>query len=62
MYDKVSPKLNFTEREDLVLKFWKENKVFEKSIEEKKDLPTYTFYDGPLPKPWPTLCVSWATR
>ena len=47
MYDKVSPKLNFTEREDLVLKFWKENKVFEKSIEEKKDLPTYTFYDGP---------------
>ena len=47
MYDKVSPKLNFTEREDLVLKFWKENKIFEKSIEEKKDLPTYTFYDGP---------------
>ncbi len=47
MYDKVSTKLNFTEREEAVLKFWKENKVFEKSIEEKKDLPTYTFYDGP---------------
>lgn len=47
MYEKVSAKLNFVEHEDKVLSFWKENKVFEKSIEEKKDLPTYTFYDGP---------------
>ncbi|MCM1273295.1 MAG: class I tRNA ligase family protein, partial [Clostridium sp.] len=47
MYEKVSTKLNFVEREDKVLQFWKENKVFEKSIQEKQDLPTYTFYDGP---------------
>ena len=47
MYEKVSTKLDFTSREEKVLEFWKENKVFEKSIEEKKDLPTYTFYDGP---------------
>ena len=47
MYEKVSTKLDFTSREEKVLKFWKENKIFEKSIEEKKDLPTYTFYDGP---------------
>ena len=47
MYDKVSTKLNFVESEDKVLKFWKEEKIFEKSIDEKKDLPTYTFYDGP---------------
>ena len=47
MYKKVSTKLDFTSREEKVLKFWKENKIFEKSIEEKKDLPTYTFYDGP---------------
>ena len=47
MYDKVSPKLNFAENEDKVLKFWNEEKIFEKSIDEKKDLPTYTFYDGP---------------
>ena len=47
MYEKVSTKLNFVEREEKVLDFWKQNKVFEKSIEEKKDLPTYTFYDGP---------------
>ncbi len=47
MYEKVSTKLDFTSREEKVLEFWKENKIFEKSIEEKKDLPTYTFYDGP---------------
>ena len=46
MYEKVSTKLDFTSREEKVLKFWKENEIFEKSIEEKKDLPTYTFYDG----------------
>ena len=47
MYDKVSNKLAFVENEEKVLNFWNENKVFEKSIDEKKDLPTYTFYDGP---------------
>ena len=36
MYEKVSTKLDFTSREEKVLEFWKENKVFEKSIEEKK--------------------------
>ena len=47
MYNKVSTKLEFAENEDKVLKFWNEEKIFEKSIDEKKDLPTYTFYDGP---------------
>lgn len=47
MYDKVSTKLEFVNREQKVLDFWKENQVFEKSVEETKDLPTYTFYDEP---------------
>ena len=47
MYNKVSTKLDFVEREQKVLDFWKENQIFEKSVEETKDLPTYTFYDGP---------------
>ena len=47
MYDKVSKQLSFVENEDKVLKFWNENDVFEKSIDEKKELPTFTFYDGP---------------
>ena len=47
MYDKVSTNLNFVEREKKVEKFWKENKIFEKSIESRKQGETYTFYDGP---------------
>lgn len=47
MYKKVSTSLNFVEREKQVLEFWKENKIFEKSIEMRKDGSTFTFYDGP---------------
>lgn len=47
MYDKVSTSLNFVERENEVLKFWQENKIFEKSIEAREGCPTFTFYDGP---------------
>jgi len=47
MYDKVSTKLNFVENEDKVLKFWNDEDIFRKSIDEKQELPTYTFYDGP---------------
>ncbi len=47
MYEKVSTKLNFVEREKKILDFWNDNKIFEKSIELRNDGPTYTFYDGP---------------
>ncbi len=47
MYKKVSTDLNFVEREAKTAKYWKENRVFEKSIEEREGCPTYMFYDGP---------------
>ena len=47
MYKKVDTDLNFVAREKEVLKFWKEEKIFEKSMDERKDCPAYTFYDGP---------------
>lgn len=47
MYDKVSTDLNFVDRERKVLEFWKENKIFEKSIEAGKGKRNFTFYDGP---------------
>ncbi len=47
MYEKVSPNLNFVEREKNVEAFWKENHIFEKSMEQRKGGETYTFYDGP---------------
>ncbi|MDO5136404.1 MAG: isoleucine--tRNA ligase [Eubacteriales bacterium] len=47
MYQKVDTNLNFVEREKKVEKFWKENHVFEKSMENRREGETYTFYDGP---------------
>ena len=47
MYKQVSTDLNFVQREKNVEKFWKDNKIFEKSMESRKEGPTYTFYDGP---------------
>jgi len=47
MYEKVSANLNFVEREKKVEKFWEENKIFEKSVDSRKEGETYTFYDGP---------------
>jgi len=47
MYKKVPTDLNFVEREKEVEKFWADQKIFEKSIEDRKDSPTYMFYDGP---------------
>ena len=47
MYQKVDTTMNFVDREKETLKFWNENKIFEKSMESRKEGPTYTFYDGP---------------
>jgi isoleucyl-tRNA synthetase len=47
LYDKVPNSLNFVEREKQTKKFWEENKIFEKSMENRKEGETYTFYDGP---------------
>ncbi len=47
MYQKVSTDLNFVDREKGIEEFWKENDIFRKSMENRKEGPTYTFYDGP---------------
>ena len=47
MYKKVNSDLNFVDREKKVEQFWKDNNIFEKSIENRKEGPTYVFYDGP---------------
>ena len=47
LYSKVSADLNFVEREKEIEKFWKDNRIFEKSIEQREGCPTYTLYDGP---------------
>ena len=47
MYNKVDNNLNFVEREKKIEQFWKDNEIFQKSIDIRQDGENYTFYDGP---------------
>ena len=47
MYNKVDTNMNFVEREKKTEQFWRENNIFRKSMENRKEGETYTFYDGP---------------
>ncbi|MDD4136091.1 MAG: isoleucine--tRNA ligase [Candidatus Shapirobacteria bacterium] len=39
--------INFPSMEEEINSFWKENKIFEKSVDQRSDDNAYTFYDGP---------------
>lgn len=43
----VDPKVDFPKQEEEVLKFWQDNKIFEKSISQREGAEDFTFYDGP---------------
>ena len=47
MYQKVSTDMNFVAREEEIVKFWRENEVFKKTVELRKGAPAFTFFDGP---------------
>jgi len=43
----VNPKVNFSQMEDGINEFWKENDIFKKSIEQRPEDKRYSFVDGP---------------
>ncbi len=47
MFKPVSPKLDVTALEEGILKFWKAQKIFQKTIEQRKGAPEYVFFEGP---------------
>ena len=47
MFRLVSDKLKLPELEESILEYWKSHKIFEKSVEVRKDGPDFTFYEGP---------------
>ena len=47
MFKKVDAKQSFPEMEEKMLKYWDDNKIFEKSVEQRKDNEKYVFFDGP---------------
>lgn len=47
MFDSVNPREDLIKLEKKALKFWKENKIFERSIQNRTEAPVYSFFDGP---------------
>lgn len=43
----VTPDINFPQLEKQIIDFWKENKIFEKSLKQRQNSPRFMFYDGP---------------
>ncbi|MGA8264790.1 MAG: isoleucine--tRNA ligase, partial [Ignavibacteriaceae bacterium] len=47
MFKQNLDKINYPEIEERILKFWQENKIFEKSISSRDKNKSFTFYEGP---------------
>lgn len=47
MYKPVNPKADFPKQEEDVLKFWKEDDTFKKSVSQREGAEEYVFFDGP---------------
>ncbi|MCX7875862.1 MAG: isoleucine--tRNA ligase [Melioribacteraceae bacterium] len=47
MFKQFDEKINYPKIEESILKFWKENQIFEKSISTRNENKTFTFYEGP---------------
>jgi isoleucyl-tRNA synthetase len=47
MFKEVNTKINFIQMEEEILRFWKEQGIFNKSTEIRQRGPHYTFYEGP---------------
>jgi len=47
MFRQVDGKVNFPQLEDSILSFWKEQRIFDKSVQARRGGPHFTFYEGP---------------
>lgn len=47
MFEPESPRVSFPKLEEELLTFWKDARIFEKSVEAAKDRPRFVFYEGP---------------
>ena len=47
MFKAVNPKVDIQKVERDQLSFWRLNRIFERTVEERKGGPTYVFYEGP---------------
>lgn len=47
MFKELTDKIHYSDQELEILRFWKENHIFEKSISSREGKPGFTFYEGP---------------
>ena len=47
MYKPVDPKVNFPAMEETVLAFWEKERIFQRSIDQRRGAEEFVFYDGP---------------
>ncbi|MGL1893311.1 MAG: isoleucine--tRNA ligase [Spirochaetaceae bacterium] len=47
MYKQVDPRVSFPKMEEEILKFWNQNDIFKKSIEQREGCQEYIMFDGP---------------
>src|SRR3977135_2303367 len=47
MFRTISDKVSLPDLEKEILAHWKQNRIFEKSMEARQNAPDYTFYEGP---------------
>ncbi|MBM2821068.1 MAG: isoleucyl-tRNA synthetase [Candidatus Berkelbacteria bacterium] len=47
MFKSIDPQQPLSELEIDILDFWQKNKIFQKSLDQRKDSPKFIFYDGP---------------
>jgi isoleucyl-tRNA synthetase len=47
MFREITSKVNFARLEEDILRFWKEGRIFARSVETREGAPHYAFYEGP---------------
>lgn len=46
-FKNIPQNISFTTIEEEIIKFWKDNHIFEKSVNSRPETDSYSFYDGP---------------
>ena len=64
-FDSAENNVSFPKQEEKVLEFWRENQIYDKALEQRKDGPKYVFFEGPPTangKPHPGHCLTRAIK
>jgi len=47
MFKEIGNKIDLVQLEEGILKFWKENKIFKKTLQKTRSGKKFVFYEGP---------------